>query len=244
MLKKSEPQSLEIYLAQIERELRDLPSQARADEMREIEAHLAALIEQRGDVAGVLVQFGKPCKVGRDLRRAWERKQSEKWWRAVAAPFAGALTFIVSSLICNPFVAYLDDTMSPAWLDPIYLYPSLCLLMMVFFAGFAIGVVSPKRGFLPILAYFVYSIYLIFTLPQALDRAKVPGENTMGVIAIFFLVGLIMPVVSLIGIYFGARRSRRISAFAKIGGHLFLAQIANGRRSLNSVAGEKLNVPL
>ena len=202
------------------------------------------MIEARGDVAGVLTQFGKPHKVGRDLRRAWERKQPEAWWRAVAAPFAGALTFTVSGLIYNQFAAYLDDIVSPAWLDPIYLYPSLCLLILVFFAGFTAGVVSPKRGFLPTLAYFAYSIYLIFTLPSALERAEVPGENTMGVIAIFLLIGLIMPAVTLIGIYFGARRSRRIFALAGIGGHLFLGQIANGRKSLNSVAGDKLNVPL
>ena len=232
------------YLNQIEYQLRDLPANTREDEMSEIETHLRALIEARGDVAGVLAQFGKPRKVGRDLRRAWERKQPEKWWRAVAAPFAGALTFAVGGLIYNQFAAYLDDIVSPAWLDPIYLYSSLCLLMLVFFAGFTAGVVSPKRGFLPILSYFVYSIYLIFTLPSALDRAKVPGENTMGVIAIFFLIGLIMPVVALIGIYFGARRSRRIFVLAGIGGHLFLGQIANGRKNLARIAGDKLNVRL
>ncbi len=86
MFNNSQPQSLEMYLAQIAHELRALPPQARADELREIEAHLAALVlasQQLDDTSHVLAtnialkQFGAPRKVGRNLRRAWERKQPE-----------------------------------------------------------------------------------------------------------------------------------------------------------------------
>ncbi len=133
------------YLTQIAHELRDLPPQARADEMREIEAHLRVMIEARGDVAGVLAQFGKPRKVGRDLRRAWERKQPESWMRCpwaliLGCTFAGwhdHMTYKLCSLhaIQNFFVAH-----SIFKINAVEVVISL-------FVGLLIGLISPRRKF-------------------------------------------------------------------------------------------------
>ncbi len=243
MSKTSE--TLESYLAQIEHELRDLPPQARADEMHEIETHLRAMIAARGDKAAVLAQFGKPHKVGRDLRRAWERKQPEAWWRAVLAPIAGVMSFAMSALFYDRTLNYLGDIVNLDWSNLVYFYSALCLLVIFFVAGFAAGVVSPKRGFLPTFAYSAYSVYLLFTLPSALDGAIVPVESTVSVIYIFLLMGLLAPIAALAGTYFGARRSREVATIAGIGGDKFLGHLATGRKFLSRIAGDsKLNVQL
>lgn len=152
MLKKPEPQSLESYLSQIERELRDLPSQARADEMREIESHLRAMIEARGDgsIAEALRQFGKPRKVGRDLCKAWERKQPESWINSALALVAGCLfvsgdtlggRFFSFSTYLQYFFAgnfgYHDKTLATYFLVEV-------LLSLI--VGATIGFLSPKRS--------------------------------------------------------------------------------------------------
>ena len=233
------------YLNQIEHELRELPAQARADELREIEAHLQTMIEARGDVAGVLAQFGQARKVGRELRRAWERKQPEKWWRAVLAPIAGVISFATSVLVYNKSLDYLGDIVNQDWSNPMYFCFGLIVLVMFFFAGFAAGIISPKRGLLLTLAYSVYCATILFTLPAALDRADVPGESVISVIFLFLLFGLLAPIAALAGTYFGARRSRKIATIAGVGGNKFLAHITASRKFLARIAGDsKLNVQL
>ena len=254
MSKSPKPQSLETYLARIAHELRDLPSQARADEMREIEAHLRALVLASQQLENLsqaqatevgLRQFGSPRAIGRKLRKAWERKQPEAWWRAVVAPIAGMMSFLLSALVYNRILDSLGDIVNRDWSTPMYFCFSLFVLVMFFFPGFTAGVVSPKRGVLLTLAYSAYSAYVLLTLSPALDRANVPGENTISVVSIYLVFGLLGSISACVGTYFGAHRSRKLVAIAGFGGNKFLAHIAASRKFLARIAGDsKLNVQL
>ena len=140
------PQSLESYLAQIARELRALPPQARDEEMREIESHLRAMIEARGDVAGVLAQFGQPRKVGRDLHRAWERKQPESWMRwpwalILGCTFAGWHDHMTYKLYDAIFASQNLSNAHPLFkMNAVEVVISLSV-------GLLIGLISPRRKF-------------------------------------------------------------------------------------------------
>lgn len=229
MSKKSEVQSLENYLAQIERELRALPSQARADEMREIEAHLRTMIEARGDVAGVLAQFGKPRKVGRDLRRAWERKQPEAWWRAILALIAGVAVQAFATILLVAVVQisseYSWDTKFQVAFSPsiaVFIGVSLMILYysaVPFASGLAMGAVSPKRSKWIIGLYFV-SLLAIVLFEQI--RIGNSDSDFGGDLLSSLLFGLGAHVAtSLLGFYgvhLGARRERHHQRFARFVG--------------------------
>ena len=249
MLKRSEPQSLEQYLSQIAHELRALPPQARVEELREIEAHLRAMIEARGDVAGVLAQFGEPRRIGRKLRKAWQRKQPEAWWRAGLAPLAGLMFFALDTLLYTRFCDWVNDSFGDILLRPwsaaIYFCFALWMMATFFFTGFTAGIVSPKRGIWLTLFYCVYSGYVLLMLPSALEHAKVPGQNVMSVTLIFLLVNLICPVAALAGTYISARRGKKVSARIESGGRKIFAHITTGRKVLARITGDsKLNVQL
>ena len=172
--------SLETYMAQIAHELRDLPSQARADEMREIETHLAAMIEARGDVAAVLAQFGKPRKVGRDLRRAWERKQPESWWKmglSMLSVFAVMLIyslvmrqFIIAEAESNPAVTVLESHLHLNLGADSLIFRNFPLFLMTagifatFAKGYVAGLISPKRGALIALSFISLQLILRIAL--------------------------------------------------------------------------------
>ena len=246
MFKSSKPQSLETYLAQIARELRDLPSQARADELREIEAHLRALVlasQQLEDLsadaatATALRQFGEPRNIGKKLRKSWQRQQPETWWRAVLAPIAGTMSLATSALVYNGILDYLGDLVNRDWTNPMYFCFSLFMLFMFFFAGFTAGVVSPKHGFLSTLIYFLYCAYEFLMFPSDFEDASV--------LYLLILIVIISPVAALAGTHFGARRSRKIWAIAGVGSDKFLDHITASRKFLARIAGDsKLNVQL
>ena len=191
MPNKSKPESLEIYMAQIADELRDLPSQARDEELREIEAHLRAMIETRGDVAGVLAQFGQPRKVGRDLRKSWERKQPEAWWRAVLAPVFG-LAFSVYFI--EPFEQGFYDFYSPSDMASI----TIVSFFLISITTYMMGLISPKRTMLILGSFLI----LMFS-PNILDGSLFSSLWT-------FISFVSFAISAIIGSHFGALHSRKI----------------------------------
>ncbi len=214
MSKTSEPQSLYNYMAQIERELRDLPSQARAEEMREIEAHLRTMIEARGDVAAVLTQFGAPRKVGRDLRRAWERKQPEIWWRAIAAAMLAMsfYLFIALPLMQGFYNFYLGlhgidiNSYQPANADlqmlavfqRVSIYAHFISVFMIFITTYLMGLISPKRG------KWMSAALLLFAFSPVVIN---PIHTAPSLV---FALMLSLAVAFPIGSWLGARHSRRL----------------------------------
>ena len=201
MLNKSKPQSLEIYLVQIARELRDLPSQARADELREIEAHLRAMIEARSDVAGVLAQFGKPRKVGRDLRRAWERKQPESW-------INGAMAFVIGYLfMCGHNYFWFTSAKFNWFFSRFQNFSSEGLFAMIM--GITIGFVSPKRAFITTFAIFPFLIALDL-LPLLSTGFKIYSLSFFAMLVLPKYISLF--IFLLIGTRLGAHLGRKIDA--------------------------------
>ena len=215
MLKKSELQSLESYLAQIARELRALPPQARDEEMREIEAHLRALVlasQQLENVSQVvatataLKQFGAPHAIGKKLRKAWECKQPEAWWRTLLAPLAGTTSYALLALVIQAAVGLL----SPAQFEKIIAsggfllltFGAYCLLGVGhFLTGFVMGYISPKRGlllFLSLLAIFsAIAVWENDITLAVFTNTRLFSSHFYGLIAIMF------------GIWVGARHGRK-----------------------------------
>ena len=214
---KSKPESIESYLSQIAHELRALPASARDEELREIESHLRAMTEARGDVAEVLAQFGKPRKVGRDLRRAWERKQPEAWWRAAFALLTGLLIWSSSTYLLKGFTSFylashhislesLNNTVTPqVWptIIAMFYYQAAISYSISFIIGLALSLISPKRGIiaaLPILAIPIIS-EMIYRFSGIYDLIP------------YFIFRATLSLISFaIGAYFGARLSRKRSA--------------------------------
>ena len=229
MLKRSELGSLEYYLAQIARELRDLPPQARADEMREIESHLRALIEARGDVAAVLAQFGRPRKVGRALRRAWEHGQPEAWWRAGLSPIC-ALAFQIFAVFL--FIAGTGMVQEYQWDVQIqrafpqtlfgfsvwgfaYLFFLLvCFSSYCLISGLVMGAISPKRSKWIIVAYFLPVLAALSS--ESFGRGVSAYDNASGdaYSVIWSLMGthILSTFLCFYGSQLGARLSRRRAA--------------------------------
>ena len=245
MSKALESQSLESYLAQIERELRDLPANARADEMREIEAHLSALVlagqqlenlSHAQATAVALKQFGAPRIIGRKLRKAWERKQPEAWWRAVLAPVV-SLTFLAVTMVTFDVFSnslFDVDTISPFWSILSGGFMILGLLLQFFGTGFLAGLISPKRG---IGLAFIYCLYLVYgaiiIFPTFIKQAGIADSDIMSLFCMTFSYGLISLLAGLAGTRSGARRGRKLPA-----------QIREGRKFLNRIVGGKTNVQI
>ena len=223
MFKSSKPQSIETYLEQIARELRDLPSQARADEMREIEAHLRTMIEQRGDVAAVLAQFGKPRKVGRDLRRAWERKQPEAWWRAVLALSLGLAMWTAFNFAAREFfLAYLFDhgvdmygvmagTHAPidintALISKVLFYLQISGVLTSFATGYAVGFISPKHR-----TIIVGSVVFLLISKRILTTLNSPSGIEMPDVLEFAIVFLFLSIGALLATRQSRKRDAKIA---------------------------------
>ena len=222
-------ESLETYLSQIAHELRDLPAQARADELREIESHLRALVlasQQIEDVSHVLAtnialqQFGPPRKVGRNLRRAWERKQPEAWWRAVVALSLGLAMWTVFNFAAREFfLAYLFDhgvdmygvmagthapvDFSSALIPKVLFYMQISGVFTSFATGYAMGLISPKHR-----TVIVGSVMFLLMSKQILTTLNSPAgmgmPNVLEFAIIFFFLS--------IGSRLAARQSRRREA--------------------------------
>ena len=233
MLNKAKPTSIEEYLRQVAHELRDLPSDARAEELREIKAHLGAMVEahQTADVdetqalAQTLKQFGRPRKVGRDLRWAWWRKQPEAWWRPVLAIFAGlAFYWIVKEPFLMGFTRFyaihqnIDSSSSQSIRESIKNVPTedlqrmlatltlnqlVITVLMMFVMGHIVGFISPKWKRTTIIA-IAASIYLPKLVTADIDSALRLLMWVLSVVANYFI-----PTVA--GAYLGARHSRKCS---------------------------------
>ena len=193
-------QSLELYLAQIAHELRDLPPQARADEMREIEAHLRALVlagQQLEDIsadaatATALRQFGEPRRIGRKLRRAWERKQPEAWWRAVLAPIIAATSFFFggSALMQCFFALHLLPYGIPYGFNSV-------ISLICFTSSYIAGLISPKRGLFGIMGLLILITLNGITTEDFLNSS-------------WIIQSVIVCVSAIVGVYFGARFNRK-----------------------------------
>lgn len=220
MSKALEPQSLETYLAQIAHELRALPASARADEMREIEAHLRALVQagqQLEDISKAeattvgLRQFGSPRAIGRNLRRAWERKQPEAWWRAgLALTFALGFFAIVVIPFMQGFYAFhlnfhgVDTSVPQADAKIVAIYGILATYSQFFsfffmvFTTYVMGLISPKRSKWVISSILAYLLVPIFFSSY---------PNTSLFVSIL-AVNLVTAAMG--GTYLGSRHGRRL----------------------------------
>lgn len=162
---------LEDYLQRLEAALAPLPSQARAEEVREIEAHLRILIEgnrERGvgedeAVALSLRQFGDAETVGRDLRRQWNKK-SEHPARMVLAMGGAFVCYRVCGTLSRMAVWAIDNHLSqwpnqpvsphqPFWWLSMKEMPVIVIAVSLWFmlalpllSGWVAGVLAPKRA--------------------------------------------------------------------------------------------------
>lgn len=233
----SETQSLDEYLSQIARQLRALPARARADELREIEAHLGALVEagqQLEDIseaeatAAALKQFGAPRRVGRNLRRAWERKQPEELWRTGSAFAASLLIYKALGFVnVKLYILYLAsyhiyisshsvDLKSALSANPgvslgeifyqALLYQSILSLGVTLIVGYVLGLISPKRGIaltLPVMALMV--------LPSIMN---VDQDGYFKILNWIFDIGstyLLLALSARLGAHLGRKRYARIA---------------------------------
>lgn len=208
------------YLNEIEYELRYLPASAREDELREIQAHLGALVlagQQLEDLsadaatATALRQFGAPRQIGRKLRKAWERAQPEAWWRAgLALAFAlgfyvvGAFPFMQGFYrgFCNFYGV--DSTVPAADAHAIAIYQTIAVCSQFFgfffmmFATYVMGLISPKRCKLVIAA-------ILICLFAAMIFQSYPNTS---VFVLLLAVNLI--TAASVGTFLGARHGRRL----------------------------------
>ena len=227
MSKSLQSQSLENYLSQIEWELRALPSQARADELREIEAHLSALVQASGQLeemskaeatATALRQFGAPRTIGKKLRKAWERKQPEAWWRAGIALLVGLLIYASSGLLIKEFSIFylssynvdinvLQHTITDFRLGNIVktlvLYQATIAYSILLITGYVSSVISLKRGFVAILP--------IPTLSLFWEIESLLSDDHGSVFGVIFRTTLRFLLIA-IGAYFGKKSIQKIAS--------------------------------
>ena len=210
------------YLNEIEHELRDLPANARENEMREIKAHLRALIqvEQQPQEASeidataiALRQFGEPRAIGRKLRRAWERGQSEAWWRAGLA-LAFALGFYAISafpLMQEFFNFYLDfhgvDATIPAddanartIYQILAVYSQFLGFFFMLFETYVMGLISPKRS-----KWVIATILVCMIIPMTFGAYPNVSSHVL-------ILSVNLMAAATIGTYGGVRHGRRLLA--------------------------------
>ena len=215
MSKAPEVASVENYLQQIERELRALPTSARADELREIEAHLRALvlagqqieeISEAEATTAALKQFGAPKRVGRNLRKAWERKQPEAWWRAVLAFIVIELAFYVAvTPLFEGFAAF--SAVSPMSLPTssvlfwCFTLPIVSVIPVI--TGCFVGIISPKYGQLVALVTSIL-LTLVWLIPYSeLYRLEFYASFSLFLLYISTLFSIML------GVHFGAQYLRK-----------------------------------
>ena len=227
MLNKAKPTSIEEYLRQVAHELRDLPSDARAEELREIKAHLGAMVgaHQTADVdetqalAQTLKQFGRPRKVGREMLKAWERKQPESWINAM-------LAFVVGCLFVNGhnyfWFNFQDKGASLFFFKPAFYYFYMegfghyfrnfaCFFLLeallTLVVGATIGLISPKRAKMVIIfvspMLVLLDLFPFFTISVSVSLYYLSFTTLLKYSCLAFLL--------LTGAKFGARHNRRFT---------------------------------
>ena len=229
MMRKPEVQSLETYLREVSHQLRHLSASARAEELREIEAHLRALVlagqqledtSQAEATAAALKQFGAPRRVGRNLQKAWERKQPEVWWRAMlalAVAMAMRALFNVTSLELSHF--YLADhdvdmlsgkpfygfPNAPDVFASLLLYQQIAGVFTAIAIGYVVGLISPKRGVM------LACLYATFTIIKDLPSHFLSSYNfgPPEILNIFATGATVLFVFTATGAYLGARYSKK-----------------------------------
>ncbi len=155
---------LDTYLTEVSAQIGPLPAKARADELREMRAHLEAAFAtglaqgQSGDVAAqaVLDQFGPPGTVGEETVAAWRRGVTldrRGFWGAAACALA-LLSFLPRLL--DPFLyptimayfQHIEPTRPALW----WVLASLqagCFVasdMVSLLMGALVGVFFPRRA--------------------------------------------------------------------------------------------------
>ena len=164
-------EDVEMYLMQIARQLRGLPTRQRESELREIESHLRAMIEAR-EVGGVLYseavsaslqQFGSPQRVGRELTRTWRQHQPESLGRNLVA----ALTAVACQIGVEVSVSFTqfsifknaiengDDLAAVALLSRGIFFGVTCGVAP-FIGGYLASRIAPRRGWW--VAYGAYAL--------------------------------------------------------------------------------------
>jgi len=191
---------LETYLEQLTAQLHSLPPQIRNEEIREIQAHLWALMEshiERGDneaeaVAAALQQFGPPQVVGRALRRAWAERPE--------APAQLALA-VGGALMCHLIGCYfglagvalvslymLQNAVWPE--DPAsglnIILNAWFLLITPFLAGRVASLIAPRRAALGIgVFYSALSVIGWWGVPPA-------ERHTLALLTLFSLPAMLL----------------------------------------------------
>ena len=98
---------IERYLLELARQLRWMPPDRRAAELREIRGHLEALVARRMDegdcnadaVATAQRQFGSPRQISRGLKMA--ANTSESWWLLAAAIMGAWMCFSICGVLVS-----------------------------------------------------------------------------------------------------------------------------------------------
>ena len=139
---------LETYLTEIATHLSALPPKQRAEELREVRAHLLSAVEayqklgetEREAVESALRQFGPPPQVGSGLVKAW--RHGRGGWQDVLLASGCAV------LLMSPYVAgmmLLEPRMEPLrtlW-NAVYPYGDVLAIVC---AGAVTGWLLPKRA--------------------------------------------------------------------------------------------------
>jgi len=203
---------LEKYLLKIEKQIRSLSEDVRADELREIHSHLELMIAENvahGNdpdkaVAIALEKFGSAKKVGRNLMRA-KRRNHVPWWRVILA----CLTIIVL-----PFLIFWTGlVVILKWPIP-FVHPShqaqevfvswVIIPIILFLTGWVAECIAPKKGALSvvILCCIAFGAYGTITIIMLIKHVPIHFD--------FDVVQSFLDLVQLLTLFAGVLGRRRI----------------------------------
>jgi uncharacterized membrane protein len=140
---------LENYLAEVAAHLGPLPAKRRAEELREMRAHLEAALAaglERGQAEdeaarGVRAQFGTPEAVGAETVAVWRRGK-----RRTVKSFLGAALVTLAALNTVPYlVEFLLHRFVASWPDHVTFWVTRNLAAWALM-GAVTGLSSPKRA--------------------------------------------------------------------------------------------------
>ena len=157
------PEQLDQYISQLERYLRWMPTNSRAAELHEIQAHLQELIADKtarganeGEaVSTALRQFGSPRHVATELRQTW--RGPESWWRVPLA-ILGVLACAIPLWIAQ-YVA-IHSFAPPYTTQCVLVVAGLSYWISPLLNGTIAGLIAPRRALLSIVGLQVISASL------------------------------------------------------------------------------------